>query len=89
LLPPGSGRSRGARIDELLAVDGVLATRLELADKVATSALDGPTCREPERVREVDLWIKDEFGDREGVRVVAYGDSAGDRELLADADEAH
>ncbi|MDC3331871.1 hypothetical protein OAV42_00060 [Ilumatobacter sp.] len=26
---------------------------------------------------------------REGVRVVAYGDSAGGRELLADADEPY
>lgn len=76
-------------LGELLAVDEVLATRLELADGVATGALDGPNCRGPEKVRRLHDWVDGEFGGRTNVRVVAYGDSAGDRELLADADEAH
>jgi len=76
-------------LGELLGVDEVLATRLELADGVATGALDGPNCRGPEKVRRLHDWVDDEFGGRTNVRVVAYGDSAGDRELLADADEAH
>ena len=76
-------------LGELLAVDEVLATRLELADGIATGALDGPNCRGPEKVRRLHDWADSEFGGRTNVRVVAYGDSAGDRELLADADEAH
>ena len=64
-------------------------TRLEIADGVATGALDRPNCRGPEKVRRLHAWIDDRFGGRTNVRVVAYGDSAGDRELLADADEAH
>ena len=76
-------------LGELLGVDEVLATRLVLADGVATGALDGPNCRGPEKVRRLHDWLNGEVGRRTSVRIVAYGDSAGDRELLADADEAH
>ena len=76
-------------LGELLGVDEVLATRLEVADGVATGSLEGQNCRGPEKVRRLHAWIDDEFGGRTNVRVVAYGDSAGDRDLLADADEAH
>lgn len=69
----------------LLGVDDVLATRLDVSDGIATGALDGPNCRGPEKVIRLHEWL----GDRSAVRVVAYGDSAGDREMLADADEAH
>jgi phosphatidylglycerophosphatase C len=75
-------------LGELLGVDDVLATRLQLADGVATGALDGANCRGPEKVRRLHHWITCEYGGRDRVRVVAYGDSKGDRELLADADEA-
>ena len=69
----------------LLEVDDVLATRLEVHRGVLTGGLDGPNCRGPEKVARLHGWL----GDRSTVRVVAYGDSAGDREMLADADEAH
>jgi phosphatidylglycerophosphatase C len=69
----------------LLGVDHVLATRLDVCDGIATGALDGPNCRGPEKVTRLHDWL----GDRSAVRIVAYGDSAGDREMLADADEAH
>ncbi|MDG2039702.1 MAG: HAD-IB family hydrolase [Ilumatobacter sp.] len=76
-------------LGELLGVDDVLATRLEHANGVATGALDGLNCRGPEKVRRLHDWVDCKFGGRSNVRVVAYGDSAGDRELLADADEVH
>jgi len=78
-------------LGRLLGVDGVLGTRLLVRDGVATGALDGPNCRGPEKVRRLHEWIGIEFGgdDAGRVRLVAYGDSPGDRELLADADEAH
>lgn len=69
----------------LLGVDDVLATRLDVRDGIVTGALDGPNCRGPEKVARLHGWL----GDRSTVRIVAYGDSAGDREMLADADEAH
>lgn len=69
----------------LLGVDEVLATRLDVRDGIMTGGLDGPNCRGPEKVVRLHSWL----GDRSAVRLVAYGDSAGDREMLADADEAH
>lgn len=69
----------------LLGVDDVLATRLDVRDGIVTGALDGPNCRGPEKVARLHDWL----GDRSTVRIVAYGDSVGDREMLADADEAH
>jgi phosphatidylglycerophosphatase C len=76
-------------LGDLLGVDDVLATQLELADGVVTGALDGPNCRGAEKVSRLHAWLDSRFGGRDRVRVIAYGDSAGDRELLADADEAH
>ncbi len=69
----------------LLGVDDVLATRLDVRDGIVTGALDGPNCRGPEKVVRLHEWLD----DRSSVRLVAYGDSAGDREMLADADVAH
>lgn len=84
-------------LGQLLGVDDVLATRLLAHDGLATGALDGPNCRGPEKVRRLHRWLdcslaNDAAGTGTGrarAHVVAYGDSAGDRELLADADEAH
>ena len=76
-------------LGELLGVHGVLGTRLTMHDGVATGALDGLNCRGPEKVRRLHDWLAAEHGARDRVNVVAYGDSPGDRELLADADEAH
>lgn len=75
---------------EMLGVDAVLGTRLEVDEfGVLTGRLDGANCRGPEKVRRLHGWLTDEFGGRSEVTVTAYGDSAGDREMLADADLAH
>ncbi|MEM1334342.1 MAG: HAD-IB family hydrolase [Actinomycetota bacterium] len=77
---------------ELLGVDGVVATRLVSDGGILTGALDGANCRGPEKVRRLHAWLaqhRADVGGRPGLHVVAYGDSPGDRELLADADEAH
>lgn len=73
----------------LLGVDGVLGARLAAEDDVLTGALDGPNCRGPEKVRRLHDWLCRHVGGRDAVELIAYGDSAGDRELLAAADTAH
>jgi phosphatidylglycerophosphatase C len=73
----------------LLGVDGVLGARLAADDGVLTGALDGPNCRGPEKVRRLHDWLGLHVGGRDAIELIAYGDSAGDRELLADADTAH
>ncbi len=75
---------------QLLGVDDVLAVRLETDDRgVLTGSLDGPNCRGPEKVVRLHDWLDRHAGGRAAVHLSAYGDSTGDRELLADADEAH
>ena len=71
----------------LLGVDAVLCTRLEVGgDGRLTGRLDGRNCRGPEKADRLRSWL-DEHRLR-GASVWAYGDSRGDRELLALADRA-
>lgn len=73
----------------LLGVDDALGARLAVEDGVLTGTLDGPNCRGAEKVSRLHAWLDERTGGREAVTMIAYGDSAGDRELLADADTAH
>ena len=77
-------------LSDLLGVNDVLATRLEVGpDSTFTGCLDGPNCRGSEKVHRLHAWLDEKHGGRVNVHVTAYGDSPGDRELLADADVAH
>lgn len=80
------------RVGQALGVDAVLATRLEVGpDGRLTGALDGPNCRGPEKTARLLAWLDQASGDgraRAGASAYlhAYGNSAGDAELLALAD---
>ncbi len=72
-----------------LGVDAVLATTLANDGTTFTGELVGRNCRGPEKLRRLDEWLaaRDGIdGGRRGVVLWAYGDSAGDRELLGAAD---
>jgi phosphatidylglycerophosphatase C len=72
-----------------LGAHHALASRLEVDETGRlTGALEGPNCRGPEKVRRLHEWLESAHGGRSAVHVTAYGDSPGDRELLADADVA-
>ena len=72
-----------------LGADGVLCTELVVGDDgVLTGELSGVNCRGPEKVRRLHEWLDERHGGRANVELWAYGDSPGDRELLADADHA-
>lgn len=63
----------------------VIGTRVEFGCDGATGRFDGGNCYGPEKARR----ILELFPDRQSYRLTAYGDSRGDREMLAMADEAH
>jgi phosphatidylglycerophosphatase C len=73
---------------EALGVDGVVATELTVADARCTGALTGGNCRGIEKVHRLHAYLDEHLGGREAVELWAYGDSPGDRDLLADADHA-
>lgn len=64
------------------AVEG---TRVEVAGGVLTGRFVTHNCYGPEKVARV----RAHYPDRSACHIVAFGDSRGDRELLAYADEAH
>jgi HAD superfamily hydrolase (TIGR01490 family) len=63
----------------------VLGTQIEVVDGLLTGRFLTPNCYGQEKVRRI-LAL---HPDRSSYRLTAYGDSRGDRELLAFADEAH
>lgn len=71
---------------EQLGVQAVLATELEVVDGVCTGRLRGPNCRASVKAERLRAWI-DERGWG-AVEIHAYGDSDGDRQMLAMADRA-
>ncbi len=73
-------------VAEHLGVHDVAATRLEVGpDGILTGRLVGLNCRAAEKVVRLDAWLGERGLVRDGVTLWAYGDSAGDRELLAAA----
>jgi phosphatidylglycerophosphatase C len=66
-----------------LGFDQVLATGLEVdSDGLLTGRLEGPNVRRAEKAVRLRDWIDTQLG-AEPWELWAYGDSAGDRELLA------
>ena len=76
------------QIGEHLAADAVLATQLEVVDGYTTGRLAGVNCRGPEKVRRLQELLSRWGLERNSVEIAAWGDSAGDRDMLAWADKA-
>jgi len=64
-----------------LGFQAALATRLEVDGGLVTGRMVGGNCRGPEKVTRLETWLAGR-----APRIYAYGNSSGDRELLARAD---
>jgi phosphatidylglycerophosphatase C len=75
-----------------LGVDGVVATHLEVdGDGKLTGRFDGGNCRGPQKLHGLERWMRASLGatpDGDGAQpyLWAYGNSAGDLEMLEAAD---
>ncbi len=70
---------------ETVGVTEVLGSRLAVADDIYTGELMGRNCYGEEKVQRLSTLL----GARDAYTLYAYGDSKGDRELLALADHAY
>jgi phosphatidylglycerophosphatase C len=89
-------------IADELGADTFIATRLAVSDGVLTGRYDGKNCRGPEKERRLREWIAETAGTSSGTPdgrsaalgsggisppfVWAYGNSAGDLQMLRNAD---
>lgn len=70
-----------------LATGRVVATELGVdGDGRCSGVLDGGNCRGDAKVERLHAWLDAHYGGRASVELWAYGDSAGDAAMLADAD---
>ena len=74
-------------VGDLLEVDAVICTELEQIDGLYTGALIGRNCRRSEKHERLLEWLAD-AGLPQSSIMFAYGDSAGDTELLSVAQHA-
>jgi phosphatidylglycerophosphatase C len=74
-------------VADSLGVDGHVGTRLavDLSGNL-TGRFDGPNCRGAEKQRRLAAWIAEHCASSEKPFVWAYGNSAGDLEMLGSAD---
>jgi phosphatidylglycerophosphatase C len=70
-----------------LRMDGLICTRLAVDQDRYTGELATPNCYGPQKAIRLDAWLREHIG-AQAFELYAYGDSAGDRELLAIADHA-
>lgn len=67
-----------------IKLENVLGTRTAFKDGVLTGVFDGTNCKGPEKVRR----LLERLPNRNSYHLDAYGDSSGDKELLAFADSS-
>ena len=67
----------------------IIGSELETADGRLTGRLSGNNCYGAEKVHRAQEYIAQLSPQPSSLKTIAYGDSRGDKELLAYADESH
>jgi phosphatidylglycerophosphatase C len=75
-------------LGDLLEVDAVLCTELEIYGETFTGKIRGVNCRGAEKVRRIQSWCDSARIPMTSVRY-AYGDSSGDSDMLAFVENPH
>lgn len=65
----------------------VIGTEIEVVEGLLTGRFATPNCYGPEKLRRLKEWLRSQGGEEP--HIIAYGDSSGDKELLAYADERY
>lgn len=84
VLVSASYRNYLVPLADRLGVHDVISTELAVENGICTGELRGPNCRAAVKVDRLRAWLVD--SGLSDVEIHAYGDSAGDRDLLAMAD---
>ena len=63
----------------------LLCTKLQVADGKITGKIEGQNCNGPEKVNRIKSYLRLDDYDK----IIVYGDSKGDREMLALGTETH
>ena len=71
-----------------LRVDALICTRMAVHDGRLTGEMATPNCYGPQKAIRLRQWCQTTLGADQAIELHAYGDSAGDRELLEMADHA-
>jgi phosphatidylglycerophosphatase C len=75
------------RVGQLLKMDAVICTELEVARDALTGQMSTPNCHGEEKVRRLRAWLEEQVGQKP-VILHAYGDTRGDVPMLNLADWA-
>lgn len=67
----------------------IIGTKIEVKDGQLTGQFLTPNCYGAEKVRRIKAALPDLTENRSQYYITAYGDSRGDKEMLAFADESH
>ncbi|MEI8127711.1 MAG: HAD-IB family phosphatase, partial [Actinomycetota bacterium] len=78
------------RVAEILGAHHAIGTRLAVNEKGQLGGgYDGANCRGAEKFRRLHAWLKENDSVDGKVELYAYGNSRGDRRLLAAANHAY
>lgn len=73
-----------------LGLDGLVCTELDVEGGRLTGAMRSPNCHGQQKVLRLKAWLVERFSEaeRNGFTLYAYGDTAGDRPMLAVANHS-
>ena len=76
------------RVARQMGFDALICTEMETISGVLTGRMRTPNCWGEQKVLRLRVWIQERFGTEVGLTIHAYGDTSGDKPMLAMAEQA-